>query len=67
MDPADSGDANGVFCSRHAVYVDRRRSSPRNELMAMDSLYDRLYDGLGLDRRLYYLSGRQGPRIWIER
>ena len=67
MDPADSGDANGVFCSRHAVYVDRRRSSPRNELMAMDSLYDRLYDRLGLDRRVYYLSGRQAVRVCLRR
>ena len=35
--------------------------------MAMDSLYDRLYDGLGLDRRVYYLPGREAVGVRLKR
>ena len=44
VDAADGVDVDGILRARDAVYVDGRCRAPRDKLVALAALYDRLYD-----------------------
>ncbi len=53
------------FVLRDAVYVNRCGCPARNKFVVLGVFYGRLYDGFGLFRGVFDLSGRKAFRVWL--